>query len=365
MADAQYTFDTVPNSYFRGTDLRVTDGTEHTIIVNEKDGMLGVNVKDEQTVQSFPADVMEAWNRLPEQRRQQVYEGVLEEYWRWVADLAETYDFKGVSQEGRGGGWLCVVGLNIDGGDLIEPDDEARDERDRFLAFAFEAERAIEDDWRGQLYDAFKAAVGKSDETLITVKFSEEDVRGMARDTEVDPERAVARMHEWAKAIGDRLVELGNEQLYEFCISALATEAAERTREGEEPYWTRFCPECHVMVEPEGEEELTCSNGHTFKRTEAFAVVWGEEIPFDQPELWTEFDIEGFTADPHTEALPEGTERLDRLSDGDRFEDAAGKRFWKALDGPSQGAVVITDGDKYQTWDCGLMVRPLNAKEAV
>lgn len=160
MANTQYTFDTQPNDYFLGTDLRVTDGTEHTIIVNEKDGMLGVNVKDEQTVQDFPADVMEAWNRLPEQRRQQVYERVKGEYWLWVADLAQTYDFAGISQEGRDGGWLCVTGLGIDGGDLIDPGPgtEARDERDRFLAFAFEAERAIEDDWRGQLYEAFKQA---------------------------------------------------------------------------------------------------------------------------------------------------------------------------------------------------------------
>lgn len=164
MSDAQYTFDTQRNAYFLGSDLRVTEtSTGHTVIVNEKEGMLGVNVKDETTVQDFPADVMEAWNRLPESRRQQIYEGVAAEYWRWAADLAETHGFSGVSQEGRGGGWLCVSGLGIDGGDLIDPGPgtEARDDRDRFLAFAFEAERAIEDHWRPQLYQAFKEEASK------------------------------------------------------------------------------------------------------------------------------------------------------------------------------------------------------------
>ncbi len=177
MSDAQYTFDTQRNSYFLGSDLRVTEtGTGHTIIVSEKDGMLGVNVKDEETVQDFPADVMEAWNRLDESKRQQIYEGVIAEYWRWASDLAASYDFSSISQEGREGGWLCVPGLHIDGADLIEPDEEAQVERDRFLAFAFEAERAIEDDWRQQLYAAFKEEASKPVHTCPNCGFEGTDL---------------------------------------------------------------------------------------------------------------------------------------------------------------------------------------------
>lgn len=370
MADSQYKFSAEQNQYFLGADLFVTDKTGHTITVNIKDGMLAVEVKDSTIFAHWPADVRDASERLTDAQGEAVYERVQHEFWLWAKDAAERYKFEGIDQVGHSGGWLAVEGTrDFEPAHLIEPvegEEGDADLRDRFLAFAFEVERSIDEDWRPQFYEALKAAADQpTNKTLFTVTFCEQDVRDMARDVEVDPELAVKRSHECAKAITDTLTTLGNEQLREFAVLSLAAEDASLAREDEEPYWTRRCPEplCNVLVEPEGKEEVTCSNGHAFNRNDAFAVVWGEGIPFDTPELWTNFLLDGFTADIHTEELPEGTERLDRLSDGARFEDAAGRKFWKAADGPQQGSVVITNGEQYQSWDCGLMVRPVNPKE--
>ncbi len=41
----------------------------------------------------------------------------------------------------------------------------------------------------------------------------------------------------------------------------------------EEPFLARECPECSAIVLPEGREALTCPNGHSFERLQAFAAV--------------------------------------------------------------------------------------------
>jgi hypothetical protein len=169
MADAQYTFDSQRNSYYNGADLRVTEtGTGNTIIVNEKDGMLAVNVKDDSTVHHFPPDVKVAFDQLGESKAQAIYAGLVEEWWRWADDLAQTYDFSGVFSAGRSSGWCAVDGTqHISGAELIDPTASDEDaaaltaERDKFLAFAFEAAQSIEDDWLPQFYEQLKAAAAE------------------------------------------------------------------------------------------------------------------------------------------------------------------------------------------------------------
>lgn len=40
--------------------------------------------------------------------------------------------------------------------------------------------------------------------------------------------------------------------------------------------WIRRCPECDCLVDPQGMETITCRNGHTFERDDAFAVTYCE-----------------------------------------------------------------------------------------
>lgn len=158
MADAQYTFDTQDNSYFGGVDLRVTDGTDHTIIVNVKGNDWAVDVKDDMIFRQWPADVQKASEQIGEERTEHIYQQVQREFWDWANDAAQRYGFGGVTQEGHSGGWACADGSAQRFPEIVEPDSaEAREARDAFLAFAFEVERSIEDDWRPQFFEQVKA----------------------------------------------------------------------------------------------------------------------------------------------------------------------------------------------------------------
>jgi hypothetical protein len=171
MANTQYTFDTQPNEYFRGTDLRVTDGTDHTIIVNVKGEGWAVNVKDDTIFSQYPQDVRDALDEMSSEQGEAVYQGVQAEFWRWADEAAKRYGFGGVSQEGHSGGWLSVDGSAQRFPEIIEPTSpEAIEARDAFLALAFEVERSIEDDWRPQFYAQVKAAAAEPEPTTEPLK---------------------------------------------------------------------------------------------------------------------------------------------------------------------------------------------------
>lgn len=138
-----YTFDTKPNSYFQGRDVRVSSEKRGgTVILNEKDGMWAVNVKDDETLRDYPADVQLAIANLPEGVIEGIAERVREQWWREANELADNHDFEdGVTQEGREGGWMAVINTKTwEPSTLLDPSEpwEERD-RNRFLALAFDA----------------------------------------------------------------------------------------------------------------------------------------------------------------------------------------------------------------------------------
>lgn len=72
--------------------------------------------------------------------------------------------------------------------------------------------------------------------------------------------------------------------------------------------------------------------------------------------------VDDIPADPDTGKPPEDTIRLCNVSDGARFEDRAGNRFRKMVDGPVQSAVVIRDRNRQMYMaDVSIIVRPLDS----
>jgi hypothetical protein len=134
-----YIFNTKPNSYFQGCDLRCerTD-THDVVLLNVKDDMWAVNVKDDLVFSQYPADVRAAANVLPEGIVDGIAERVKNEWWEEADHAADERGFSGVFSAGRSSGWCAVGGTeNWDGSDIIEPGEEMREERDKFLALAF------------------------------------------------------------------------------------------------------------------------------------------------------------------------------------------------------------------------------------
>jgi hypothetical protein len=164
MADTQYTFDTQSNSYFNGRDLRVTDAIGNTIVLNERESMCAVNVKDETPRQQWPDAARAAAEKIGDAALERIYDEVKGEFWAWAKDAAERFDFPNIYQEGRDGGWLAVDGTEeLTGALIIDPgdDEDMRDLRDRFLAFAFEVEGSIDDGWRQEFYGKLEAAAAE------------------------------------------------------------------------------------------------------------------------------------------------------------------------------------------------------------
>lgn len=160
--DTLYTFDTERNSYFAGHDLRVRwDDRSLSILVNAKEGMLAVNVKDNDTFHNLPLQAQAAAKKIGDEATQVIYERSQRDFWDWAGTACKDHGFETVYQEGRTGGWLAVAGTeHLDGRDLIEPDEDEQDIRDRFLAFAFEVEMAIENEggYKQQFYAALVEA---------------------------------------------------------------------------------------------------------------------------------------------------------------------------------------------------------------
>lgn len=145
-----------------GHQLRVTDGTDHTIILQMRQDGIGVNVKDDTIFRNYPADVQLASEQLGDERTQSIYDGLQAEFWTWAKDCAERHGFETVYQDGRSGGWLILPETTHLGAEqILEPDDEDEDLRDRALACFFEIERSIEDDWRPQFFEQVKAVAAE------------------------------------------------------------------------------------------------------------------------------------------------------------------------------------------------------------
>lgn len=74
-----------------------------------------------------------------------------------------------------------------------------------------------------ELADAFETLdrwllIGADDEQIIRIIFTDEDVRGMAEESGVEPDVALDRAREWGKHIADTAMGLCSEQL-ESCIN--------------------------------------------------------------------------------------------------------------------------------------------------
>jgi hypothetical protein len=151
-----YTFD------LSGHQLRVTDGTDHTIILQMRQDGIGVNVKDDTIFRNYPDDVRVASEQLGDERTQAIYDGVQGDFWSWAKDCAERHGFETVYQDGRSGGWLVLPETTHLGAEqLLEPDEEDEALRERALACFFEIERTIEEDWRPQFFEQVKAVAAE------------------------------------------------------------------------------------------------------------------------------------------------------------------------------------------------------------
>lgn len=157
MTDQRYTFSSQDNSYFNGRDVRVTNNeTGDSILVNLKDNLWAVCVKDRQTFNNYPADLKTAAEKIGEPETQVCYERAQEGYWTWASmDLAGRHGFT-ICAAGRSGGWLAVEDTRYwDPQTLIEPGTEDRSGRRHFLELAFEAVATI-DVYRSEFYEMVK-----------------------------------------------------------------------------------------------------------------------------------------------------------------------------------------------------------------
>jgi hypothetical protein len=188
MSDSDgYTFSRVSNNYFNGHDLHVVErATGRVVSLNERDGMLAVSVKDRETVHDLPVAARDAYDKIGEPAAQVIYDGLKEDFWRWAEECAERYEFDGVTQAGRSGGWMCVKGSEHLADNLIEPDPDEEgehDARNRFLACVFEIVGAIEDDWRPQFHDALVSAardLGAAQDAAAEIRREREPIKVLA-----------------------------------------------------------------------------------------------------------------------------------------------------------------------------------------
>jgi hypothetical protein len=87
------------------------------------------------------------------------------------------------------------------------------------------------------------------------------------------------------------------------------------------------------------------------------------DIPFDNERRWVEFPFKPFVKDEGEQ--PEGTVYLYELSEGDRFEDADGRRYTYCAEGPVQGACVVTEESIFCQFQSTALVRKVQSPEEV
>lgn len=140
-AEHTYTFENVSNSYFMGNDVRVERDDGETIVINGKDGMCAVRVKDYWTV---PERAKDAHAKLTEADKEatieSAYESARAQFWSDAEELSLERDLGGVYSAGRSGGWCCIASTSEDDWPRIaHPEDEDdREFRDNILELMFE-----------------------------------------------------------------------------------------------------------------------------------------------------------------------------------------------------------------------------------
>jgi len=151
----RYTFNTKPNSYFRGRDVRVSNGSD-SVLINLKDNMWAVNVKAELVRHTMPADVQIALYALPDAVAEACEQRAQENWWDDAKLLAAENGFNTIYSAGRSSGWMAVDGTqDWDPECLFDLGQDAV----RFLTLAFEATGAIgaaEQDFYSQIREAMQ-----------------------------------------------------------------------------------------------------------------------------------------------------------------------------------------------------------------
>lgn len=127
---------------FTGTrSIAVTDPkTDVMISINVRDGMWAVDVKDRDILADLPQSAQDAIAKLGEDTTHAIYNESVERFWEWAREAAQEHDFPTVHAAGRSGGWMAVDGTqDWSPAELLQPREDFRDQRDAFLALAFEA----------------------------------------------------------------------------------------------------------------------------------------------------------------------------------------------------------------------------------
>lgn len=113
--------------------------TDATVKVNVKDNMWAIDVKDNVTRRDLPEPAQKAADKLGDSRVEAIYGGAVEAFWDWAQEAATDHGFAKVYSAGRSGGWLAVDGTqDWEPVELLQPSDEFRADRDRFLTLAFD-----------------------------------------------------------------------------------------------------------------------------------------------------------------------------------------------------------------------------------
>lgn len=138
-----YIFNTSPNSYFQGQDLRCerTD-THDVVLLNVKDGMWAVNVKSEWIRNQRSQAIQTAADNLTDSTLEHLEQSASDFFWREAQALAHEHGLGDVFQAGRSGGWLAVS--DTAGWELAHPAEPVTDGEnkavERFLGFCFAAD---------------------------------------------------------------------------------------------------------------------------------------------------------------------------------------------------------------------------------
>ncbi len=141
-----YIFNTTPNSYFRGQDLRVEDTNTHEVItINRKEGHnWAVNVKHDFVYRSAPANVRAAIDALGDVKCENIEQSVQRAFWTEADALANEHGWADIHSAGRSSGWL-VLPRTWESPSPIEPVEDERDDVARWLRFCFAVTRLVEE----------------------------------------------------------------------------------------------------------------------------------------------------------------------------------------------------------------------------
>jgi len=399
--DTQYTFGTSANAYFQGHDLRVRwDDRSLGVIINEKDGLLAIDVKDHDTIHQYPLASQAAAKKIGDAETQRIYEQVQHDFWHWAEQLAKDHGFETIYQAGRSGGWLAVAGTeNIPGSELIDPGEEDVDLRDRFLAFAFEIEQGIEGagGYKQQFYAALLEAGeehrepvecpncgnkidprtpldGHTDRcflnVLLDVLVNREHIPSDFDLTKIDADRL---WDQFGGPAADWVAEQMGIPTYgsladEFEENGLSDAAAHLRSHGRSATLAWIDGAIREAKENDDPEGWRFGNLEVAKQkledTQSYAPR-SEDTPSSpngmagdpEPEPFGEVKIEEFTGDAdgnfHDDVM-----RLDRIEHGREFEDRSGRFFTCVGYGPVQGSVEVEDDEgTHAYYDCDTKVR--------